>query len=248
MTVSHRLRKWTGIIQGKFPFIYLGCLIYYGRRKISHFENIITKVNKRILSWHNKTLSFRGKHILIESVLQSMHVYLLSAINPPKGVINRLHQLTTRFFWGKTGGIKGKHWVAWEDFCYPKGEGRIGFRSLHDVLKALYSKLWWNFRVSVNLLWGAFLWNKYCKKDNPVMACAKRSSHVWKRILEVRDDMEHLMWWQLKEGSCNFWYYNWKQIGALYFVEEEGPIRSDLEVRNLKVLVGGIMQCLELFY
>lgn len=69
MAVEHRLRKWTGIVQGKFSFTYVGYPIYYRRKKISYFENIITKVNNGMWSWHNRTLSFGGRYILIESVL-----------------------------------------------------------------------------------------------------------------------------------------------------------------------------------
>lgn len=79
-----------------------------------------------------------------------MPIYLLSAINPPKGVINRLHQMMAKFFWGKTGGVKRKHWVAWETLCFTIKEGGIGLTSLYDVSKALFAKLWWNFRVGSN--------------------------------------------------------------------------------------------------
>lgn len=139
--MSSKFKRWTSISQGTFPFIYLGCPIYYERRKIQYFEEIMVKINKRVMGWQSKTLSFGERFVLIANMLQSMPVYLLSAINPPKGVINRLHQMMARVFWGKTGGIKGKHWVAWGTLCYPIKEGGIGFRSLFGVGKALFAKL-----------------------------------------------------------------------------------------------------------
>lgn len=50
---------------------------------------------------------------------------------------------------------------------------RKGFRTLHGVTKTLFSKLWWRFRVSTDPLW-----NKYCKKQHPVIARARGVSHV----------------------------------------------------------------------
>lgn len=41
-----------------------------------------------------------------------MPVYLLSVKNPPKKVIDQLHQIFARFLWGGVGGEKKKHWVA----------------------------------------------------------------------------------------------------------------------------------------
>jgi len=40
-----------------------------------------------------------------------------------------------------------KHWVAWPDICLPKKEGGLGFKSLFDVSKTLFTKQWWNFRT-----------------------------------------------------------------------------------------------------
>ncbi|WMV31014.1 hypothetical protein MTR67_024399 [Solanum verrucosum] len=125
LIVAIRMRKLTGIRQGNFPFIYLGCPIFYGRKINSHFEDLVRKVARRILSWQNKFLSFGGKYILIIHILQSLPVYLLSAMNPPKKIIAQLHQIFAKFFWGNTCNIKGKHWVAWSDMCYPKAEGGL---------------------------------------------------------------------------------------------------------------------------
>lgn len=48
--VGQKLRKWTGIRQGAFPFTYLGCPIFYGRKKKEYFEGLIEKVTARIHS------------------------------------------------------------------------------------------------------------------------------------------------------------------------------------------------------
>lgn len=83
--VGQKLRKWTGIRQRSFPFTYLGCLIFNGRKKKEYFEGMVKKITNRVLTWKSKLLSSGGKYILIEHILQSMQIYQLSVMNPPKG-------------------------------------------------------------------------------------------------------------------------------------------------------------------
>lgn len=71
------------------------------------------------MRWQSKILSFGDRHLLIAHIIQPMPIYLLSAINPPKGVINRLYQLMAKLFLGRIVGVKGKHWVSCDTMCYP---------------------------------------------------------------------------------------------------------------------------------
>nr|XP_009782874.1 PREDICTED: uncharacterized protein LOC104231558 [Nicotiana sylvestris] len=164
-----------------------------------------------------KLLSVGGRAVLISHVLQSMPMHLLSAVNPPNYVINRLHRLFAQFFWSSSVGGTSRHWASWNTLCMPVEEGGIGFRSLHDVAKALFSKLWWNFRTKQSL-WSSFVCQKYCKKLNSVIVPWKRGSHIWRKMLECRDLIEHQIFWQTKRGSSLFWFENWTGLGALYFL------------------------------
>ncbi|KAK6776158.1 hypothetical protein RDI58_027159 [Solanum bulbocastanum] len=79
---------------------------------------------------------------------------------------------------GKCGRGKRKTLDGLDEICCPKEEGGLGFRSLHDVNKALFAKLWWIFRVSTNSLWNQYMGNKYCKKMHPVVVTSNGASHV----------------------------------------------------------------------
>lgn len=46
----------------------------------------------------------------------------------------------------------------------------------------------------------------------------REGSHVWGRMLECRDIIEHQIGWHPKMGSSRFWYENWTGLGALYFI------------------------------
>ncbi|XP_070005983.1 uncharacterized protein [Nicotiana sylvestris] len=119
MEVVSKVERITGIHRNDFPIIYLGCPIFYARRKLEYYQPLITK--------------------------------------------------------SSTVGGTSRHWASWNTLCMPVEEGGIGFMSLHDVAKALFSKLWWNFRTKPSI-WSSFVCQKYCKKLNSVIVPWKRGS------------------------------------------------------------------------
>lgn len=135
---SIKLRRLTGIRQGNFPFVYLDCPIYYGRKRKYYFEDLIINVSRRMLSWQNKFLYFGVKMVLINHVLQSLPVYLLSAMNPPKDVLDIKCLLD---FFGKIWWNKRQTLDKMGDLYFSTQEGGFGFRSMHDVNHALFTKL-----------------------------------------------------------------------------------------------------------
>ncbi|XP_060170520.1 uncharacterized protein LOC132601457 [Lycium barbarum] len=120
--------------------------------------------------------------------------------------------------------------------CLPKEEGGLGFRSLFDVSKALCAKLWWRFRTS-NTLWANFMWNKYCKKQYPQYVQWKGGTQVWKLVLEARENIEQLIWWETKNGTSNIWFDNWTKLSALHYVLPD--IQIDESIEDVKDLIGG---------
>lgn len=74
--------------------------------------------------------------------------------------------------------------------------------------------------------------NKYCKKDHHVVAKGIESSHVWKKVIIIREEVEHDIWWQIKTENCSFWYDNCTQQRALYFIEDAGAEVTEVEVKK----------------
>ncbi|XP_019240114.1 PREDICTED: uncharacterized protein LOC109220105 [Nicotiana attenuata] len=233
--VVRKVERITGIGSKDFPFTYLGCPIFYARRRFDYYQPMITKVLDRLQSWKGKLLSIGGRAVLISSILQSLPIHLLSAVNPPNYVINKLHKLFAQFFWSSSVGGNSRHWASWNTLCMPYDEGGIGFRSLHDVSKALFCKLWWNFRTKPSL-WSSFMSQKYCKKLNAVVVPWREGSHVWRKMLECRDLIEHQIIWKLRMGSSLFWYDNWTGLGALYFLVPQ-DFGIDEGIQNVYELV-----------
>ncbi|XP_070043184.1 uncharacterized protein [Nicotiana tomentosiformis] len=141
----------------------------------------------------------------------------LTMLDPPNNVLEHLHKMFARFFWSTNEESRSRHLTKWLNLCLPKKESRLGFRSLFDVSKSLFPKLWWNFKTTKSL-WSNFMWNKYCKKEIPALVQFKDGSHVWRKMLKAREVIEHEILWQMHRGSTNVWHKNWTSIRALYHV------------------------------
>lgn len=113
----------------------------------------------------------------------------------------------------------------------PKKKGGLGLRSLHDVSKALFAKMRWKFRTSTDSLWASFMWNKYCKKLHPIIAQGYGASHVWRKMIAVRKEVEHEIWWQIKAGNSSLWFDNWTKQGVLYHIEENSK-EEEVDVKE----------------
>ncbi|XP_075100269.1 uncharacterized protein LOC142176434 [Nicotiana tabacum] len=57
MDVVSKVERITGIHRNEFPITYLGCPIFYARRKLEYYQPLITKVIDKMQSWQGKLLS-----------------------------------------------------------------------------------------------------------------------------------------------------------------------------------------------
>ncbi|XP_070036593.1 uncharacterized protein [Nicotiana tomentosiformis] len=114
----------------------------------------------------------------------------ISVLDPTNNILEHLHKIFARFFWSTKEEGRSRHWASWQNLFLPTEEGGLGFRSLHDVSRALFAKLWWRFRTTKSL-WSNFTWNKYCKKELPTVVHFRKGSHVWRQMLNAREEVEH---------------------------------------------------------
>ena len=85
-------------------------------------------------------MSYGGRLVLINSVLTSMPMFLLSFFEIPKGVRKRLDFFRSRFFW-QSDEAKRKYCLArWDILCRPKDQGSLGIENLEIMNKCLMSK------------------------------------------------------------------------------------------------------------
>ncbi|PKU60028.1 Putative ribonuclease H protein [Dendrobium catenatum] len=191
----------TGFNQAQMPIKYLGVPLFVGRGKYFLFDDLITSVHNRLLSWKSNFLSFGGRIVLIKSVLCTFPVYSFQSIFPTQTVCDRLHKIINKFFWRGTSSSAKIHWAAWDKCCGVLEEGGLGCKKFMDLAKAFSFRLWYKLHANVNL-WANFMTAKYCNSKHPTNCFSKQGdSRVWKRLCRIKWEAEAFIFWGIGGGN-----------------------------------------------
>ncbi|CAL1408857.1 unnamed protein product [Linum trigynum] len=120
---------------------YLGLATVAGRPKKELFSTIKERVRKKLSGWKERNMSAAAREVLIKSVAQAQLTYAMSVFRVLEGVIDEVHGMIMRFWWGQKGTEKRIPWLAREKLVCPKAEGGIGFRDLRGFNTALLALL-----------------------------------------------------------------------------------------------------------
>ena len=106
-------------------------------------------------------MSYGGRLILINSVLTSLPMFLLSFFEVPVGVRKRLDFYRSRFFWQSDESKRKYRLAKWDIICRPKDQGGLGIENLEVKNRCLLSK--WLFKLSseTEATWAQILRSKY---------------------------------------------------------------------------------------
>ncbi|GKV48207.1 hypothetical protein SLEP1_g55033 [Rubroshorea leprosula] len=99
------------------PFKYLGIPIGGNHRKIAMWQPLVESVKSKLAPWKGRHLSFRGRITLINSVLSSLPMFLMSVYLLPKGILYSIDKIRKSFLWGGEGEGKKINWVKWDKVC-----------------------------------------------------------------------------------------------------------------------------------
>ncbi|WVZ61936.1 LOW QUALITY PROTEIN: hypothetical protein U9M48_011741 [Paspalum notatum var. saurae] len=186
-----------GCRSGSFPFRYLGLPMHYRKLRNSEWKHLEERFEKRLSGWKGKLLSVGGRLVLINSVLSSLPMFMLSFFAIPKGVLRKLEYFRSRFFWQNDQHKKKYHLIKWDQIRQPKEQGN----------KCLLSK--WLFKIANEEgIWQNLLRNKYLK-SKPFGGGIKRPrvSHFWAGLMDVKQDFLSLGSFSVGDGSV--WEDTW---------------------------------------
>jgi hypothetical protein len=95
---AHCYRQIFECREGSFPFKYLG--IPMNQQKITNKDwcQIEERFQRKLSSWKGKLLSMGGRLVLINSILTSLPIFMLSFFRISKGVLKKLDYYRSRYF------------------------------------------------------------------------------------------------------------------------------------------------------
>src|SRR3954470_18767274 len=138
--------------------------------------------------WQGKLLSYGDRLVLINSVLTSLPMFMLSFMEIPKGVRKRLDFFRSRFFWQSDEHKKKYRLTKWNIICRPRDQGGLGIEVLDIKNKCLLSK--WLFKLlNEEGVWQKLLHKKYLVNETLSQAQPKSTdSPFWKGLMAVKND------------------------------------------------------------
>ncbi|WVZ59334.1 hypothetical protein U9M48_009489 [Paspalum notatum var. saurae] len=114
-------KKIFGCNASSFPINYLGILIHFKKLRNCDWKKVEERFEKRLSSWQGKHLSVGGRLVLINSVLSSLPMYMMSFFSLPK----KLDYFRSRFYWQGDEQKKKYRLAKWTILCLPKDQGGL---------------------------------------------------------------------------------------------------------------------------
>ena len=122
---------------------YLGLPTILGRSKKLIFASIKERIWNKLRRFKKRLLSNPGKEVILKAVAQAIPTYAMSVFKLPDSLLDEIHSIFSKFWWGSTDSRRRMHWRRWEDLCFPKLFGGMGFRNLKIFNEALLAKQCW---------------------------------------------------------------------------------------------------------
>src|SRR6266498_1861909 len=117
-----------GCESGSLPFRYLGIPIHYRKLRNYEWNPVESRFQGKLGSWKGKMLSYGDHLILINSIITSLPMLMLSFLEIPKGVRKRMNFYRSRFFWQSDENKRKYRLTKWNTVCRPKDQGVLVLR------------------------------------------------------------------------------------------------------------------------
>ena len=243
---SATLSQMVGFPMGQLPVRYLGVSLITSKLTISDCKPLLDKVDKRIGSWTNKSLSYAGRVQLIKSVLGSLHVYWAGMFILPKNILRTIEAKMRHFLWhgsSDTGFSK----VGWETVCLTQSEGGLGITPLLPQNQALMVKHIWALLVDNGTsVWAAWVKENRLRNESFWRApIPSPCSWSWRQLLKLRPHIQHAFQYNIGDEAQFFlWKDPWHSDGVLGSKYPNVSLHTGLpsDVRVNRVLIQGVWE------
>ncbi|KAH1107357.1 hypothetical protein J1N35_011125 [Gossypium stocksii] len=195
------------------PERYLGLPNMVGRRKKEAFQNLKDRIKKQIDNWSTRFLSQRGKEVFIKAILQAVPIYSMACFLLPKSLCVELESILAKYWWHQSRGKKGIYWCTWQNLCFLKENGGLGFRNLSQFNVVLLAKQGWRLISYPSSLLARVLKAKYYPRSNFLKAQLETlPSLTWKSIWAAKGLLKKGLCWRIRRGNkVSIWNDCWIQ-------------------------------------
>ncbi|XP_074265667.1 uncharacterized protein LOC141588111 [Silene latifolia] len=149
--------------EGTLTFKYLGVPIKTKRLNAKDCRPLIDKIVQRIRNLGARKLSYAGRLVLIQSVLNTLYNYWASMFILPQGFIHRIEGICRNFLWDGGVDYMRNPLVSWDKICKPKNEGDLGLKNDSLWNQAAVGKLVWWIALKSDHLWVKWVNQVYIK-------------------------------------------------------------------------------------
>eukprot|EP00253_Pinus_taeda_P036521 PITA_36521 len=197
----------------ELPFKYLGFWLKPNDYKKEDWNWLIPKIESRISHWSFKWLSKAGRLTLIKSVLLAFPVYWVALTWVPKGTMDKIRRLCSRFLWDGSKENSVLPWVGWDKVARPKDWGdwirnlvkskqhaSVIWNAIVDSFKVIEQGLAWKIGNGRNLKIGKDPWIG-CNENYALSPGLIR--HLEDKNILTLDQVE-------KVGHSSIWCQAWK--------------------------------------
>lgn len=85
--------------EGSIPFKYLGLPVGANPRSLTTWEPLLEHISSRLNSWGNRYISFGGRIVLLNSVINAIPIFYRSFLKMPDKVWRKLVRIQREFLW-----------------------------------------------------------------------------------------------------------------------------------------------------
>jgi len=138
-------------------FLFLGVPLSPIKLTKNQIQPLIDKLADRLASWKSDLLTKAGRKILVRSVLTSMTIYLLMALNLPPWALKAIDKCRRGFLWKGRKDVRGGHClIAWPKVTRSIKLGGLSISNLQQLSWAFNLRWLWLQKTEPDKIWNFF--------------------------------------------------------------------------------------------
>nr|GFC23065.1 RNA-directed DNA polymerase, eukaryota [Tanacetum cinerariifolium] len=106
-------------------FRYLGVMVGECMSRHNVWASTMDKLRYRLSKWKVKTLSIGGRLTILKAVLDASPLYNMYIFKVPKGILNSMEAIRSKFFNGMEPSTNKITWAAWNKVLASKEYGGL---------------------------------------------------------------------------------------------------------------------------